>query len=116
MAVAGDLVLTELQTPRTLPDGEIWGALDEKLLALLMEADARAINLEAPLTDSPAPIQKAGPALSAPTACAKGLARLKPVLALSNNHILDHGPAGLHSTLRALRGGGHPLLRRGRNP
>jgi gamma-glutamyltranspeptidase len=105
MAVAGDLVPTRSNAAHFI-SGAAGGALDAKLLALLMEADARAINLEAPLYDGSSPILKAGPALSAPTACAKGLAALRPVLALSNNHILDHGPAGLKSTLGALREAG----------
>jgi poly-gamma-glutamate synthesis protein (capsule biosynthesis protein) len=107
MAVAGDLVPTHSNAAH-FSGGAASGALDGKLLRLLMEADARAINLEAPLYDGSSPIAKAGPALSAPTACAKGLAGLKPVLALSNNHILDHGPAGLKSTLGALREAGIP--------
>jgi len=114
MAVAGDLAPTGSNAAHFL-SGEIAGALDGKLLALLLEADARAINLEAPLFDGSSPIMKAGPALSAPTACAKGLARLKPVLALSNNHILDHGPAGLFSTLKALRAEGIPFFGAGEN-
>lgn len=109
MAVAGDLAPTSSNAAH-FESGEIEGALDEKLLARLMEADARVINLEAPLFDGSAPIAKTGPALSAPTACAKGLGRLGAVLALSNNHVLDHGPVGLHSTLRALRGEGIPFL------
>lgn len=109
MAVAGDLVPTSSNAAH-FAGGAIEGALDGKLLALLLEADARAINLEAPLFDGSAPIVKAGPALSAPTACAKGLARLRPVLALSNNHVLDHGAEGLFSTLRALRAEGVPFF------
>ena len=109
MAIAGDLVPTSGNIAH-FAGGAIEGALDEKFLTLLMEADARAINLEAPLYDGSSPILKAGPALSAPTACAKGLAELKPVLALSNNHILDHGPAGLLSTFGALKGAGIPYF------
>ena len=114
MAVAGDLVPTRSNAAH-FASGAIEGALDGKLLSLLMEADARAINLETPLCDSPSPIPKAGPALSAPTACAKGLAGLKPVLALSNNHILDHGPAGLESTFKALRRQDIPFFGAGGN-
>jgi poly-gamma-glutamate synthesis protein (capsule biosynthesis protein) len=109
MAVAGDLAPTRSNAAH-FASGAVEGALDGKLLKLLMEADARAINLETPLYDGASPIAKAGPALSAPAACAKGLAALKPVLALSNNHILDHGPAGLKSTLAALRGAGVPFF------
>ena len=109
MAIAGDLAPTRTNAAH-FQSGELEGALDGGLLARLMQADARAINLEAPLFDGSAPIIKAGPALLAPSACAKGLAGMKPVLALSNNHILDHGPEGLESTLRALRGAGIPFF------
>lgn len=114
MAVAGDLVPTRSNAAH-FASGAIEDALDGKLLTLLMEADARAINLEAPLYDGSSPIEKAGPALSAPTACAKGLAGLGPILALSNNHILDHGVAGLESTFKALRGQGIPFFGAGGN-
>jgi poly-gamma-glutamate synthesis protein (capsule biosynthesis protein) len=107
LMVAGDLVPTR-SNAGYFSRGEIEAALDEKLLTALLEADARAINLEAPLTDEASPIVKAGPALSAPVACANGLKRLSPILSLSNNHILDQGAAGLKSTLRALNAKGLP--------
>ena len=67
-------------------------------------ADARIINLESPLTDSNASEQKCGPSLSAPTACAAGIAALNPTgVCLCNNHILDYGAAGLASTRAALK-------------
>lgn len=114
IAVAGDLVPTRSNAAH-FAGGAIESALDEKLLTFLMEADARAINLEAPLYDGSSPIAKAGPALSASTACAKGLSGLGPILALSNNHILDHGTAGLESTFKALRGQGIPFFGAGGN-
>lgn len=114
MAFAGDLVPTRSNEPH-FTRGEIEGAFDAKLLACLMEADARVINLEAPLTDGTSPIQKAGPALSAPIKASKGLKRLDPVLSLANNHILDHGPAGLRSTFQALSDEGLPFFGAGEN-
>ena len=109
MAICGDLVPTRSNAP-FFERGEVSGALDERLIFLLMTADARVINLEAPLFDGSAPIKKAGPALSAPTGCTKGLGQLSPILALANNHILDHGPEGLNSTLGALNAAGIPAF------
>lgn len=114
MAICGDLVPTR-RNAQYFERGDIEGALDEKLLSRLMEADARLINLEAPLFDGSSPIAKAGPALSVPTAAVNGLKRLSPVLALANNHILDHGPAGLESTAQALGTGGIPFFGAGEN-
>lgn len=109
MAICGDLVPTRSNAP-FFERGEVSSALDERLIFLLMTADARVINLEAPLFDGSAPIKKAGPALSAPTGCTKGLGQLSPILALANNHILDHGPEGLNSTLGALNAAGIPAF------
>ena len=114
MAVCGDLVPTRSNAEH-FASGEIGRALESPLLDALLAADARVINLEAPLTDGPSPIPKAGPALSSPAACAKGLARLRPVISLSNNHILDHGATGLERTIRALGGEGIPFFGAGAN-
>ncbi len=70
---------------------------------LLKSADFRVFNLEVPLTDTPAPIEKCGPRLKSPAACVRGLAALGiNLVTLANNHILDQGEAGLHSTCAAL--------------
>lgn len=114
VTISGDLVPTRSNAD-FFASGEVDRALDEKLLETLMAADARVINLEAPLTDRPAPIRKAGPALSAPSACVRGLKALEPVLALSNNHVLDQGASGLRDTVRVLETAGIPFGR-GRNP
>ncbi len=66
-------------------------------------ADARVCNLETPLSDRTDPIEKCGPHLLAPAACADGLAALELTAAgLANNHIMDHGADALHNTLSLL--------------
>jgi Bacterial capsule synthesis protein PGA_cap len=62
-------------------------------------------NLECPLIQQPRPIRKTGPVLGAETSCIAGLSPID-VLGLANNHILDHGPQGLESTLRTCRSAG----------
>ncbi len=81
--------------PRVLFNGldEVWAA-----------ADARIFNLESPLTDESNAVQKCGPNLCAPTACAEGIAALNPTgVCICNNHIYDYGAEGLLSTRAALR-------------
>ncbi|HXJ60598.1 MAG TPA: CapA family protein [Verrucomicrobiae bacterium] len=72
------------------------------LLGEFATADLTVANLECPLIDKQSPIAKTGPVLQAPTAAIKGIVRSHiGCLGLANNHILDHGAAGLESTLRA---------------
>jgi poly-gamma-glutamate synthesis protein (capsule biosynthesis protein) len=81
--------------------------LAEGLLQRWMQADVRLFNLETPLIDGGTPWLKCGPNLSAPTSCARGVAALYPsAVSLCNNHILDYGEEGLHSTIRALKAEG----------
>ena len=78
----------------------LFGGLKE----IWQAADARLINLEAPLTDGSIASQKCGPSLSAPSACAKGIAALNPTgVCICNNHIMDFGEDGLRSTRAALK-------------
>ena len=78
----------------------LFGGLKE----IWQSADARIINLEAPLTDGSSAAQKCGPSLSAPSACAKGIAALNPTgVCICNNHIMDFGEDGLRSTRAALK-------------
>lgn len=93
----------------TAASGEAFAAgnadrlLQDGLAELWMAADARILNLECPLADRETPIEKCGAAMRAPLAAARGVAALRPTaVALSNNHILDQGEAGLSSTVAAL--------------
>lgn len=66
-------------------------------------ADLVIANLECPLIRVPSPIEKVGPNLGAPTGCATGMKAIGiDVAGLANNHIMDHGPSGLRSTIQAL--------------
>jgi len=67
------------------------------------EADLSIVNLECPLINNESPIEKCGPNLSAPVDCVKGLKAMGiDVAGLANNHIMDHGPQGLRTTIHAL--------------
>ena len=81
--------------------------LDDALRRIWLSADLRAVNLECPLTNADTPIAKCGMHLSAPTDCVNGLAALSlDAAGLANNHIFDHGAAGLRATVAALHGAG----------
>jgi poly-gamma-glutamate synthesis protein (capsule biosynthesis protein) len=70
-------------------------------------ADVAVVNLECPLIERPSPIDKYGSNLGAPTSCIRAVAAAAiDTVNLANNHVLDHGPAGLESTLRACRAAG----------
>jgi poly-gamma-glutamate synthesis protein (capsule biosynthesis protein) len=72
------------------------------LSQILGAHDLRIANLECALTDVHRPIVKAGPAMRAAPACARGIrAGGFDVLTLANNHAFDMGAEGLANTLRA---------------
>ncbi len=84
--------------PKLLFDGleELWQG-----------ADVRLFNLESPLADCETKRDKCGPNMIATSICARGVASLKPdAVSLCNNHILDYGAEGLHSTMAALKTAG----------
>jgi len=70
------------------------------LLDEFAAADLVMANLECPLIERPTPILKTGPVFGEPSSCIRGIQQAGiDVLGLANNHILDHGPAGLQNTL-----------------
>lgn len=71
------------------------------LLNEFESADLAIANLECPLIERETPIRKTGPNLGADSGCIRGIvnSRIK-CLGLANNHILDHGAAGVENTLR----------------
>lgn len=86
------------------------------LLDEFERADLSVVNLECPLTDADTPMAKSGPTLRAPSRCVAAIKNAGiGVLNLANNHILDHGPAGLESTLRVVEAAGIATAGAGRN-
>lgn len=100
IVVGGDLRLTEAEL--SVMPSKAPSAVFNDLRENFRDADLSIVNLEAPLTNFESPIRKSGPSLRAPleSAAAIGSAGID-VACLANNHILDHGAAGLDSTLRA---------------
>jgi poly-gamma-glutamate synthesis protein (capsule biosynthesis protein) len=66
-------------------------------------ADLAIVNLECPLIREESPIEKVGPNLGVSVDCVNALKAMDiDVVGLANNHIMDHGPQGLRTTIEAL--------------
>jgi poly-gamma-glutamate synthesis protein (capsule biosynthesis protein) len=75
-------------------------SLFNDLLVEFENADLSIANLECPLIEEPTPILKTGPVFDLESECINGIrAAGIDVLCLANNHIMDHGAAGLRNTL-----------------
>jgi poly-gamma-glutamate capsule biosynthesis protein CapA/YwtB (metallophosphatase superfamily) len=108
--IGADLVPTKSNIDN-FSKGDITGILGKELLGLWNSADIRLFNLEVPLCDNEDPIEKCGPNLIAPTNTINGIKVLNPsLIALANNHILDHGAQGLKSTKEILTQNGIPFI------
>jgi poly-gamma-glutamate synthesis protein (capsule biosynthesis protein) len=86
------------------------------LLPEFESADLTIANLECPLIRKPSPILKTGPVFGEDGDCINGIrAAGIDILNLANNHILDHGPAGLENTLRVCADAGIETVGAGEN-
>ncbi|HQK02547.1 MAG TPA: CapA family protein [Verrucomicrobiota bacterium] len=114
IVIAGDLcprhpVAAELSKGNA---AAVFGGVLRDLLA----CDLWIANLECPLIEEPSPNVKVGPVLSAPRSVITGLKNARVgLLGLANNHIMDHGPRGLDTTLEACRRAGIATVGAGRN-
>ncbi len=114
LLVAGDLCPIGGNLPLFV-NGEAAGLFTD-LLPEFERADFSIVNLECPLVRAEQPIRKIGPVLGAPRESVRGLAAAGiDAVNLANNHILDHGPDGLLSTLEACRENGIVTVGAGRN-
>ena len=113
--IAGDLVPTEVNND-LFENGNVVSLLGKDLLSFWNSADIRIFNLEVPLVDMEAPIDKYGPNLIASTSTIKGIQALNPSLVtLANNHIMDQGIQGLISTMNILKSYNIPYVGVGEN-
>jgi len=86
------------------------------LLSEFLAAGFSVINLECPLYDANTPILKAGPNLKTSAKSINGLyAAGIQAVNLANNHVLDHGTAGLHSTMETCNSKGIITIGAGQN-
>jgi poly-gamma-glutamate capsule biosynthesis protein CapA/YwtB (metallophosphatase superfamily) len=86
------------------------------LLPEMRSSDLVIANLECPLIRAPSPMPKTGPIFGESPDVVRGIqAAGIGVLCLANNHILDHGPRGLKSTMDACRSVGIETVGAGAN-
>lgn len=91
-------------------------ALYGDLLEEIRGADLSIVNLECPLIDRSSPIPKTGPTFGEPGDRVAGIRDAGiDVVSLANNHIMDHGPAGLENTLCVCREAGIATVGAGEN-
>ncbi len=106
LLIGADIVPTK-SNQKYFINGDIDKLIDEELKTVLTSADYRIFNLEVPLTNVAAPIEKCGPNLIASTNTVTGLRKLGvDFVTLANNHILDQGEQGLKSTVEVLDAAG----------
>jgi poly-gamma-glutamate capsule biosynthesis protein CapA/YwtB (metallophosphatase superfamily) len=100
LLIGADLSPIGLNGP-LLRDGDP-GRLFNDLVAEFQAADLCLANLECPLIERSSPLPKTGPNFGESPDCLRGIQRAGiDVLCLANNHVLDHGAAGLQNTLQA---------------
>ena len=91
-------------------------SLFNDLLPEFEQAGLVIANLECPLVERPSPILKTGPVFGESPACINGVKNAGiDVLCLANNHILDHGAAGLNHTLHVCAQAGIATVGAGEN-
>jgi hypothetical protein len=101
--ICGDMAPTE-SNQRLFSQGDAQALIGEELCRELAGADYRVVNLETPLCNESSPIVKNGPNLSASEDCAAALEKMGfDLVSMANNHILDQGETGLHTTEETVR-------------
>ena len=100
--IGADIVPT-MSNKAYFDSGNMQDVVGDELLNVLSNSVYRIFNLECPLVNVDSPIQKCGPNLRADVLTVKGLKSIGvDLLTLANNHIMDHGNAGLASTISVL--------------
>lgn len=114
--IGADIVPT-ISNQQFFENAQMEKIVDQELMDILKSADYRILNLEVPLTNQVAPINKCGPNLVASTKSVIGLKQLGiDLLTLANNHILDQGEQGLWSTIEQLDKAGIAYAGAGHTP
>jgi poly-gamma-glutamate capsule biosynthesis protein CapA/YwtB (metallophosphatase superfamily) len=83
--------------------GQVNGLFND-LVPFFKNSDLAIVNLECPLIKNESPISKCGPNLGVPLESVNGIKALGiGAVNLANNHIMDHGPQGLATTIESLQ-------------
>ncbi len=103
IVIGGDISIREQGTTEAFSNKKTDMLFDKSIQELFRSADEVIVNLECAITDKDTPIKKFGPNLAAPFGAGEVLKSAGVTLcALSNNHILDFGKAGVQDTLEEL--------------
>ena len=114
LLVSGDICPIRNTATRMLA-GES-GAILADIAGMLADKDLSIVNLEAPMTERPAPILKIGPNLIvSPRSVELLRAGGWDIACCANNHIGDHGPAAAMQTLELLATNGIASVGAGRD-
>lgn len=106
LLIGADLVPTRVNF-QLFSEGKAHVLIGEELKEIFDSVDFKIFNLEIPLCDVSSPIEKCGPALSAPIDTIAGYKAIGvDLLTLANNHIMDQGKSGFLSTLKTLNAHG----------
>lgn len=88
-------------------DADLKSLVGDELLDVFASSDYKIFNLEIALTDKDTPMKKSGVCFRAPTACINAYKALGvDMLAIANNHVLDHGYEGFDSTVKTVDAAG----------
>ena len=113
--IGADIVPTE-SNKAYFDSGDMQYVVGEELTKMLGNSEYRIFNLECPLVNTDSPIQKCGPNLRADVSTVNGLKSVGvDLLTIANNHIMDHGNAGLESTISVLEKENISFLGAGKN-
>ncbi len=105
LLVGGDVCPT-LRNEDLFKTGDV-GRLFGKLSTQFLRADFTIVNLECPLTAKGERCIKVGPNIKAHPNCIEGFKAADiTAVNLSNNHIMDYGPEGIYSTIKAFHRAG----------
>ena len=113
--IGADIVSTQPNN-ELFANGESKKLIGEDLNSIILKADFRIFNLEAPLSNLRNPIKKDGSHLLSPTSSIHGMKALNiNLFTLANNHIMDHNSSGLFSTIELLDEAGIKHIGAGEN-
>lgn len=102
LLIGADLVPTK-SNEAFFETADVNNLVSSDLLSIMNDVDYRIFNLETPLGDETAPINKCGSNFIASTSTIAGIKRLGAnFFTLANNHIMDQGTQGLKSTMDIL--------------
>ncbi len=106
LIIAGDTAPTP-SNQVLFESADLDNLLGAPLKEIIHAANVFILNLETPLTNHARPIVKHGPNLMASPETIRGLQAMKPSLvSIANNHIMDQGVTGYHTTLKTLQDAG----------